>query len=675
MNNHRASCLEPDDTSDRRKRLGQFFSGTPLSKLLAALADSDSASSIIDPMCGNGDMLDACGTSSSKVLVGVEIDRTAHRHAKDRLCDTNAIVLGNCFRRETLSKLPQLQYDLVITNPPYIRYQALSQNNSGVTALPTAQEIRESLSEMVDVFPSLDETDRALFKKIVRGYSGLSDAAVPSWILCAMLTKVGGKLAMVVPESWLSRNYAKIVQYLLLRWFKIRCIVEDADVAWFKDALVKTTLLIAERIPRRDSAFSWEKEEFSFISLGSDLISEESVVGYLYPSDPKPEKRFSDWVFSDSVLQVPRNRKQRISHKKILFSQKAENLRRSCRQAKWISELEPTLNIKTSETGCEIPNVIANLLGRTKLSFHSLEELGLNIGQGLRTGANQFFYVDVISESKKAICVHPHSIFGVCSIDVPRELLKPVLRKQAELRQGFQIEQSTLPGRVFALQKYALPEDIAIAGILPGTLQILPPAIADFVRIAAKTNVGSANEPEYIPNLSAVRTNVRPKMQRFWYMLPDFAPRHYSELLIPRINYGSPKTFFNPDKILVDANFSTLWPKLNLTISLNALHAMLNSAWCNVAMESLGTVMGGGALKLEATQLRRVPIPRFSAKNIHKLDELGKELLQSSVSGRVIQIIDQVIVSEIYSDGIIGDKVSSITRVRADLLEKRAKGK
>ena len=33
---------------------------------------------------------------------------------------------------------------------------------------------------------------------------------------------------MVVPEAWLSRDYAHPIQYLLLKLFRIRYVVEDA---------------------------------------------------------------------------------------------------------------------------------------------------------------------------------------------------------------------------------------------------------------------------------------------------------------------------------------------------------------------------------------------------------------------------------------------------------------
>lgn len=39
-------------------------------------------------------------------------------------------------------------------------------------------------------------------------------------------------------------------------------------------------------------------------------------------------------------------------------------------------------------------------------------------------------------------------------------------------------------------------------------------------------------------------------------------------------------------------------------------------------MEAIGTPMGGGALKLEATHLKRLPVPLLDSENIARLNEV-----------------------------------------------------
>ncbi len=175
-----------------------------------------------------------------------------------------------------LGKLPRLQWDLVIANPPYVRYQSTSKGTGKDYALPNAVEVRNGLIANIGLLPALDDTDKELFTKLAHSYSGLADLAVPSLILCAGLVAPGGRLALVVPESWLSRDYATVAHYMLLRWFDIEYIVEDEHAAWFADAQVKTTLLVAKRIPRREGAFSFPKGK-SFLKIA---VSGKALAGW-----------------------------------------------------------------------------------------------------------------------------------------------------------------------------------------------------------------------------------------------------------------------------------------------------------------------------------------------------------------------------------------------------------
>jgi hypothetical protein len=106
----------------------------------------------------------------------------------------------------------------------------------------------------------------------------------------------------------------------------------------------------------------------------------------------------------------------------------------------------------------------------------------------------------------------------------------------------------------------------------------MPDDLAALVREAARFSPwGEGGKPT--PELSAVRTNVRPHRSgiaspRFWYMLPDFMPRHLPAAFVPRIIDGVPWVERNlGEPILVDANFSTFWTS--------------DSAWTGYAVKAL----------------------------------------------------------------------------------------
>ena len=209
-------------------------------------------------------------------------------------------------------------------------------------------------------------------------------------------------------------------------------------------------------------------------------------------------------------------------------------------------------------------------------------------------------------------------------------------------------------GRVLDLRHWILPEHASIVAEAETTYRlcrepspkIMPEELAAYVRLAATFPLEDRGGGRPAPELSAVRTNVRAHRQgtitpRFWYMLPDFASRHLPAAFIARVIGDAPWAERNLDTpILVDANFSTFWaPEQGWTAP--ALKALLNSTWCQLLMEALGTPLGGGALKLEAAHMRQLPIPALSKRAMEKLHVEGSKLRR--YSGKTRERIDQIV--------------------------------
>jgi hypothetical protein len=106
----------------------------------------------------------------------------------------------------------------------------------------------------------------------------------------------------------------------------------------------------------------------------------------------------------------------------------------------------------------------------------------------------------------------------------------------------------------------------------------------------------------------------------------------------------------NQSGVVVDANFSTLWPSAPDALPSEALLALLNGSWVWANLEATGTVLGGGALKVEATDLRRLPLPDLSAHEVEQLVALGRALVTRCTSD-LLQAIDAV-VGEALSRGV-----------------------
>lgn len=657
----------------RKKRLGQYFSGLPVARLLGALAGAERHAAVIDPFLGSGHMLTAClETNPSAQVSGVEIELNAWQDACQTLADparVGRLVVGNAFSRDTLSRLPTTSLDLVITNPPYVRYQA--QAGASPEGLPTAPEVRTGLLETLTderLFCHLVPYERDLLRELVRGYSGLADLAVPAWLLCAALTRPGGSLAMVVPEAWLSRDYARVVQCMLLRLFRLRHVVEDAHATWFADAVIRTTLVVAERTQVRPSCLGWGKATFLRTDLGNEAHANGSLVGAALPASTEPERRFSK-ALDDALDGTGPAAGHGWRSTFVDLEAIAQNIVQESRGQPWAGVglgSIPTMGVNEVTTSQSVPQQLLDWLGpelRGRLS--NLEGTGFRVGQGLRTGANDFFYVTLLREEGRESVIQTRD--GKV-VRAPSACLLEVIRNQEELDGSPMLPSKSGTAKLLWLEGWALPEDSeqATRGGLFGMTppRVLPTCLSAWIREQSRAGVSG---------MSAVKTNVRSgsgKFPRWWYTLPSLAPRHRPDLLVPRVNGGSPVPILNADRrFIVDANFSSIWTDLHPD-RIPALQILLSTTWCGAALEYLCSVMGGGALKVEATHLRRLPIPVLDKVQWSEFTRLGHQLANGWKSV-IIDEADGLLVRVLHGDDALEERIASLRFIMSERAERR----
>ncbi|MEZ6029732.1 MAG: N-6 DNA methylase [Hyphomonadaceae bacterium] len=651
-----ARSFEQGLPAAQRKRLGQFFTGLPLGRLLAHIALDPDARSVIDPMAGHGDLLDAAALTAQgrgtrlSLLDGIELEpetaafcgrRTAALQAEGAVAAAR-IMQGSAFDPAIVAALEVSGYDLVITNPPYVRYQSQNGNGSGVG------DVRQGLSAILEA--RLTGRERTLWQSLAEGYSGLADLSVPAWLLSAMLTRPGGRLALVVPATWRSRDYADVVRYLLLRAFRLEYIVADTQPGWFSDALVRTHLVIARRL-------SWDEAQApvsgrtslpaaTWLHVAPAAAGGESLVGTAFPG-PEPERDFAAWAReANRHLPSIKSRPFALDDEWLTLEQRLE--RKSWfRNAENRRDAQPLFSVGEARPAA-MPEGLRDMLppGVAMARLQTLELAGIRVSQGLRSGCNRFFYVTLVGEyENETVIVEASESFQKMRFRVPAAVLRPVLHRQTDM---MAFASGYLPvTRALDLSDWVLPEDQPIVTEAAETYRrrgmsvprVMPLELASFVRLATRHASDPKEPKQFIPDLSAVRTNVRRPtngrdVPRFWYMLPTFTARHLPAIFTPRINHGTPSVALNTQPpILIDANFSTLWAEQSRWTVL-ALYALFNSSWCRAAMESAGTPLGGGALKLEATHIRQVPIPPLSDWDCERLAELGKQMAAAVPSAR-----------------------------------------
>ena len=633
-----ARAFEEALPDSQRKELGQFFTGMPLGRVLAHLAVDADTRYVLDPMAGTGDLLDSAHEAAASCeaaierldAIEVDIETAAVCDLRlNRICSadlvTPHVVFGDAFDPDTYKTFRKDGYGLVIANPPYVRYQSLNGR---------ADKTRQGLLSIAE--QRLTGVSKETWTELADAYSGLADLSIPAWLLSALLVKPGGRLALVVPATWRSRTYADVIRYLLLRCFSLETIVEDTQPGWFSDALVRTHLIMARRLADDDIAIplgartDWPAA--SWIQIAPEAASSLSLVGKSFDGD-KPEAAFAKWCVSG-------DRQDRVGISARDFSLKDEwgSLRQRARSRGWLEALEGDAHDLplfggAQDTKTPVPESLKDLLP-TNFSYDNLiplEDAGIRTGQGLRTGCNRFFYVQYIGPADEGCSiVRTAPVLGGKDLVVPDNALTPVLHRQAELEAWIA---GVIPQtRILDLRSWVLPEDCDNARAAEQAYrkagesfpQIMPESLASFVRDAATKPLGGTDKSRTVSELSAVRTNVRQARDnappRFWYMLPEFMPRHLPQAFVPRIIHGAPVVYTNSEPpIVIDANFSTFWPVQRKWKS-ESLAAILNSVWCRAVMEAVGTPLGGGALKLEAVHIRRMPVPRLDDATIQKLD-------------------------------------------------------
>ena len=459
--------------------LGQFFTGLPLGRLLAALALDTSAKEVLDPMAGHGDLLDAVLERADRRnqtltrVAGVEIDpptagaghaRLAAWRDKHSLGDPS-VRTGDAFGGDLLAQYATEDYDLVITNPPYVRYQALATRTDDV-GNRSPDEIRRDLFHAVQNHVGGDE--RAVWKALARGYSGLADLSVPAWILAGALVRPGGVLALVAPATWRTRNYGDTIDYLLSRCFRLEYLVEDTQPGWFSDALVRTQLVMARRLPAEEVRvpLADRPRDDRFIvtaRVSPEARGSDSLVGASFCGSD-PEGAFAQCM--QRAASGGTERSGRVSWEARPVWEHTQAVTTSLRARKWLSSVEPRGRTRvlfgmpaTDKHAIPVPAAIRAVVGHeSELRLQSPEDAGIAISQGLRTGCNGFFYVDLIEElADEGVRIRLGELFGSDEIVVPAGCLRPVLRRQSE--HSRRLCAADLVGRALDLSGWILPED------------------------------------------------------------------------------------------------------------------------------------------------------------------------------------------------------------------------
>ena len=200
------------------KLRGGFYTPEPIAAFILKWGINGSTSSdILEPSCGDGVFLKQLKNHKYKSVTAIEFDEIEAEKA-DKIQLHNKEVINTDFHLYCTET--QNRFDLIVGNPPYIRYQFFD---------------REQQVEAEKVF------NRAKLK-----YSKLTNAWVSFIVGSSLLLKEKGKIGFVVPAEILQVSYAQqLREYLAHFYNKINIISFEKLV--FPDIQQEVVLLLCEK--------------------------------------------------------------------------------------------------------------------------------------------------------------------------------------------------------------------------------------------------------------------------------------------------------------------------------------------------------------------------------------------------------------------------------------------
>lgn len=181
------------DSSEQKLR-GAYYTPLQLANAMVSLVASQNTTSVLEPSCGDGvflDSLTALGMLESITNVtAVEIEpEEAEKVSNNFKGDSNVRVYNEDFFDFYQRVYGKRTYDLILGNPPYIRYQYLT------------------------------EEQREMQSNILTSHGMKSNKLINAWVAflvaCVKLLSDNGRIAFVIPAEILQVAYAEDLRLFL----------------------------------------------------------------------------------------------------------------------------------------------------------------------------------------------------------------------------------------------------------------------------------------------------------------------------------------------------------------------------------------------------------------------------------------------------------------------------
>lgn len=186
-----------------KNKYGQYFTPQLIVDYMISISNIHENSSILEPSSGQGIFINTLNKKNFRNIIGYEIDKM--------LCQNQDFVINESFVTAEINE----KFDLIIGNPPYIRWKNLE------------EELKKELK------------NHTLWKK---DFNSLCDYSYIFILKSIELLKDGGELIFITPEYWLNTKHSLSLRNYMIQNGYFEQITHFNETPIFEKATVSTII-------------------------------------------------------------------------------------------------------------------------------------------------------------------------------------------------------------------------------------------------------------------------------------------------------------------------------------------------------------------------------------------------------------------------------------------------
>lgn len=224
---------EVTEKIDSRKLRGGYYTPQAIADFICKWAITDPTKKVLEPSCGDGNFIEAAikrflelGVPQKQLfgrIKGIELIEREAEKSKARALNyglNSTTIINSDFFNYILNADGDRKFDVVIGNPPFIRYQSFPEEHRNL-AIKMMEEIGLKPNKLTNIW-------------------------VPFLVIAANTLNKEGKLGMVIPAELFQVKYAAETRVFLSKFFSRITIVTFKKLV-FDDIQQEVVLLLCEK--------------------------------------------------------------------------------------------------------------------------------------------------------------------------------------------------------------------------------------------------------------------------------------------------------------------------------------------------------------------------------------------------------------------------------------------